>query len=131
MVIVQEINKLVKRLLSHEVVQVKLDDMLIQISMEDRGLVSMVTEVYEGSNFIPPSVRQATRDAHIGLASNYTHLTIDEPNFRIFLNYQGKLKDIDNHIFSEMLTDFAAQAIEWRLHLDDNDRKDHVYLPVR
>jgi hypothetical protein len=132
MIVEQEINKIFRRLIAEENVRIKIDESLIQVSLVDSGhKLSMSTQVYNGDNFIPQSVRKCAHSSVIGIGGLRTTLFIDENNFSISLHYLGRSDDLNSQHLNGMLEEFSSQAQEWRLSFDENDRNDRVHIRVK
>ncbi|MCE5319368.1 MAG: hypothetical protein LLG04_18635 [Parachlamydia sp.] len=131
MIIEKELKKIFHQLVKEEVAQIAVGGTDITIRVLDRSKFSLSTAVYFGGNFIPKSVRNCV--AHKGSLPQErikTYLTVDEPNFKIFLNYVGSLENLRNHGFGELLEEFSWAADEWRLILDEHDRNDLIHVRV-
>ncbi|EFB42069.1 hypothetical protein pah_c016o137 [Parachlamydia acanthamoebae str. Hall's coccus] len=94
--------------------------------------ISLLTQVYFGGNFIPKSVRRClTGKAPFDDSALETFLTMDEGQFKIFLNYTGNIENLSHRTFIDVLEEFSHQADEWKLFLDEHDKNDLVYSHVK
>ncbi len=131
MVLEDSIKDLILHLLHHKQVQIPVNGSDIQVSLApaDEAL-SMDTLVYQGSNYLPKSVREATLSHAQGPRSQLaTTLSLDEETFQVFLRYNGSTSELQKGSFIRLLEEFSWLAEEWRLFLDDQDKRDlvHVY----
>ncbi len=132
MIIEKELKKIFHQLVKEEVAQIAVGgtDITIRV-LDDASKFSLSTPVYFGGNFIPKSVRSCV--AHKTSIPNErikTHLTLDEPNFKIYLHYVGNIDHIRTHGFGQLLEEFSWLADEWRLILDEHDKNDLVHVRV-
>ncbi len=94
--------------------------------------LSLQTSVYHGGNYIPKSVRHTLSQKMTSIESDIsTYLTIDEPHFKVFLNYLGVLDSSNKTSIKELLEEFSVVAEKWRTYLDEQDRNDLVHIPVK
>lgn len=133
MIAEQELNKLMRSLFSGNMTQIHLGESLIKMqAIDENSKLLLSTKIYSGGNFIPFSVRACTnKTSHKSRYSIPTSLLIDEQNYQIFLNYRGLAKDLNQEHFTELLEEFAHQADDWRIYLDEHDKHDLVYIPVK
>ncbi len=134
MIVGQDVNKLLRKLLVGNVIQLTLGDSTISMQIiDENSKLVLTTQVYYGGNFIPASVRRCVQKGSYRGMPNFLHTTlvIDEKNFQIFLNYRGLTKDLNSDNFVDLLGDFSHEADEWRLYLDEHDKNDLVYVPVK
>lgn len=137
MPIVNEYRKIFQQLMQDSVAQITVGGINITIRIYDNARkFSLVTEVYFGGNFIPKSVRDCiskqpkfSKESPKDLIKTYP--TMDEKNFRIYLNYLGLLEGMNNESFRVVLEEFSWLAEEWRLFLDENDKHDLIYVRVK
>lgn len=95
--------------------------------------VLLTTPVYLGTNYIPKSVRACISKKESVSNGLRSHLTIDEDNYRILLNYNGILdrsKD-EEEVFKDLIEHFASLAEEWKAVLDEHDKNDLIYIHSR
>jgi hypothetical protein len=137
MPVIQEYKKIYQKLMQESVAEIVVGGFNITIRIYDNARkFSLITDVYSGGNYIPKSVRECmtkhpnlTRDnPRIPLK---TFVTLDEPNFRIYLNYLGLFEGMNNESFRSVMDDFSWQAEQWRIFLDENDKKDLIYVRVK
>jgi hypothetical protein len=133
MLLEKDVQKLFHQLVKNDHAQISLEGSNIAIRiLEDATKLSLSTPVYYGGNYIPNSVRRSLKeDAPYEDASISTYLTIDESQYQIDLNYLGNIDHFDNEQFRILLEEFAWIASEWKYYLDNNDKKDLIYVPVR
>lgn len=134
MTVAKEFKKVFQQLMQDSVAHIVVGGSDITIRIFDNATkFSLTTDVYFGGNFIPKSVRACIgKPAPFSRESTLkTFLSVDEPNFRIFLNYFGKLENVSNEAFRVILEEFSWLADEWRLFLDENDKTDLVHVHVK
>lgn len=132
MIIEKELKKIFHQLVKDEVAQIAVGttDITIRV-LEDASKFSLSTPVYFGGNFIPKSVRHCvTHKSSIPNERIKTNLSLDESNFKIYLNYVGNIDHIRANGFGQLLEEFSWLADEWRLILDEHDRNDLVHVRV-
>lgn len=106
-------------------------DILVRV-FDLASKLSLQTSVYHGGNYIPKSVRQTLTQRSISLPSEIsTYLAIDESQFKVTLNYLGVLNGSNKTSIKELLEEFSTIAEKWRGYLDEQDRNDLVYIPVK
>lgn len=97
--------------------------------MEDGEKIHFLTSVYEGGNYIPPSVRNGIKQKVPFQDSSFkAYLTIDEEHFQIHLHHDEPARTNTSTLFSQ-IDHFSFLAEEWRDYLDRNDKND--LIPVR
>ncbi|MGA8164180.1 MAG: hypothetical protein WB791_04030 [Waddliaceae bacterium] len=133
MLVGDQIKKLLKELAKADFAKIDFSGSTITVEVVDRGSrLSFSTPVYFGGNFIPKSVRGCVEQtAPFDQVSIRTSLVIDEENYQIFLRYLGKVENLTNVKFIDLLEDFSWLAEKWREHLDDHDKNDLVYIPIK
>jgi len=133
MIVTKELKKLFQQLLQNEHAHITVGATDITIRIFDKAtLFSLATEVYFGGNFIPKSVRaSAEKPATFARGGIKTFLTIDEKAFKIYLNYMGRLDNMNNEGFRLLLEDFSWLAEQWRLYLDKHDKNDLIHVRVK
>ncbi len=128
-----EIDKILKKLLMSRQLEVELGDSTISMQVVDDGVKLLLSsQVYNGGNFIPLSVRHCVQNSKY--KNRYalpTYLLVDEKKFQISLNYIGLTENLKAENFINLLNEFTRQADEWRHYLDENDRNDLVHIPVK
>lgn len=129
----EELKKLFHQLVREDMAQIELGGSNIFVRILDNvSTFSLTTQVYFGGNFIPKSVRRClSQKAPFVHEKIKTNLSIDEANFKIFLNYLGTLDNLNGEKFKELLEDFSWLADEWRLYLDEHDKNDLVHVRVK
>jgi hypothetical protein len=129
MVIQKELQKLYQQLLQDTVARIPVNGTDVTVRILEGSKLSLSTEVYFGGNFIPPSVRASlTKKLPATEGHIKTFFTIDEPNFRIYLNYLGHIQTLKNQAFDHLIEEFGWLAQEWRHFLDENDKHDLIHV---
>lgn len=134
MLVTKELKKLFQQLLQEDIAHITVAGSDITIRIFDKATqVSLSTEVYFGGNFIPKSVRSCLdKNAPFAARSNIkAFVTLDENAFRIYLNYLGRLDNMNDESFRLLLEDFSWLADEWRLFLDEHDKNDLIHVNVK
>lgn len=133
MIVGQDVNKILSRLLYGNIINLRLGDAVISMqAVDDNSKLVLSTQVYNGGNFIPGSVRRCAKSgAHKIGNLMHTVLSIDERQFQIFLKYHGLIKDLTPENFVMLIEEFNQEAEEWRVYLDEHDRNDLIYVPVK
>lgn len=131
MVLQEDLKKLFHQLHKEEMAQIELGGSNITVRMMDQASTfSLSTPVYLGGNFIPKSVRHCVSQkapfAQVGAIK--THLTLDEPNFKVWLGYLGSLDHMNGERFKELLEEFTWLAGEWRHYLDEHGKQDLIHV---
>ncbi len=133
MLVEKEIEKILNQLARGYPMEIACgrSDIMIRF-LDDASKLSLKTLVYQGGNYIPSSVRRCvstkTPSPH---ASIRTFLTIDEPNYRIYLNYLGHPDALTQENFKDLLEEFGSVAEKWRVYLDEHDKNDLIYVRVK
>lgn len=132
MLINKEVSKAYRDLSLNKKATVEIAGILISIQIfEEESKIAFVASVYEGSNYVPQSVRrQLTSELPYKPNFMKTFLKLDEERFLITLHYLGHHDLLEDFIFEDLLMEFASQADEWRLNLDEHDRHDLVHVRV-
>lgn len=129
----KELKRLFQKLIEEDTAHFNLGGSDIYIRVLDKASkLSLSTQVYFGSNFIPKSVRSCiAKSAPFSHDSIKTYLTVDENHFQINLNYLGRLESLQSDTFKTLLEEFSWLADEWRLYLDEHDKHDLVHIRVK
>lgn len=133
MVLEKNIKDLLNHLLHHEVAYLDLNGSQITVeATHGQERLSLSTSVYRGENYIPPSVRLCLKPGYPGPASHIrTTLSLDEESFIISLQHISAFQSHDSQSMVRLLEEFSWLAEEWRQILDDNDRRDLIYVRVK
>lgn len=134
MVVAKEIKKIFQQLLHDSIAQISVGGSDITIKIYDNATKFLLTtDVYFGGNFIPKSVRTciAKQPPFLKETSIKTYLSVDEKEFRIFLNFIGVLDGVSGEKFRILLEEFSWIADEWRLYLDENDKNDLIHIHIK
>jgi hypothetical protein len=131
MLMQSDLKKLFHELAKNEIAHIDMGGSNITMRMiEHASTFSLSTPVYFGGNFIPKSVRECvSRKApftQVGMIK--ANLSLDEPNFRIWLNYLGSLDHMTGEKLKAVLEEFSWLADEWRLYLDEHDKRDLIHV---
>ena len=127
MVVEKDVKDIVKHLARDEVSTIYVFGNPIDVSVVDHGGKFMLTSsVYEGGNYIPPSVRLCLTKRPQFYSSLNTFLKVDEDRYHVSLHYQGNPHEMDEHNFKFLLEEFGSLTEEWRQYLDEHDRNDLV-----
>ena len=102
----------------------------ISVHLFDHGSKLILSvPVYEGGNFIPLSVRNSLlKPLPFKAPPLKTLFKVDEDHFQISLNYLGHLGHFNQRMFIDLIEDFSELADQWRLYLDDDDKKDLIHV---
>lgn len=130
MIVDNDFNQLFEELSLHDHASVTVADMRISIRIFEDTKLSLSTLVYDGGNYIPQSVRHCLTKKPPFESPMQTHFLIDEENFQISLNYLGQLGHFNSRHFQDLIEDYIELADQWRLYLDEHDRKDLVHVRV-
>ena len=133
MLIGKDVQKILNRLAVGDSLKLDFDGLNITARfIDDSSKVALSTLVYEGGNYIPASVRRClSRPSPVSHPSIHTYFTVDEQQFQIRLNYLGHTETLTHDHFKDLLEEFGLIAEKWRLHLDEHDRGDLVYVRVK
>lgn len=132
MIAIKELNKLFGDLKRSPTAQIELGDSLITIQFHQaEGTFSLHSSVYRGENYIPGSVRKCLTQKPPFQQMIRTYFSVKEENFEIFLHFVGSLENLCGDNFRSILEEFSALSHEWRLYLDDYDKKDHLHVRVK
>lgn len=134
MLVAKEFQKLFQQLIQGETTQYRIDGIDILLRLFDNSSKLFISApIYEGSNFIPTSVRACVsqiapfaREDHI-----HTYLTVDEEHFKVFLNCVSGLDSFYNETLKYQLEEFSWLADKWRVYLDEHDKNDLVYVRAK
>jgi hypothetical protein len=133
MLIEKDVQQMLNQLASGNPINIPFDGSSIMIRVIDSETkLSLSALVYEGSNYIPQSVRRClSHKTPFFHPSMLTFLTVDEQKFQISLNYLGHAQSLTSHHFKTLLEEFGEIAEKWRLYLDDHDKNDLLYVRVK
>lgn len=90
--------------------------------------LSMNASVYKGTNYIPPSVRQALQKNAPFESPLPTSFVISEEQFEVVLQSEVPLNPAES--LNPALEEFALLSSEWREWLDQHDRNDLVHISL-
>lgn len=132
MLMQKDLNKIYNQLFKDDVFQISFLGSEITIRVFDSASkIALSTPVYYGGNFIPKSVRKGVQHKFSPKDTIRTHLTINEDQFQIHLNYLGSVEPLDQQQFFEILENFSLIADRWRTYLDEHDKNDLIYVRVK
>jgi hypothetical protein len=133
MLIEKDIQQILSQLAGGDSIKVPCEGSEIMIRIiDENSKLSLSTPVYKGNNYIPSSVRLClSRKSPFFHPSMRTFLTLEEQNFLIQLNYLGQAQSLTHYHFKELLEEFGNLAEKWKLHLDEHDKNDLVYVKVK
>lgn len=96
---------------------------------EDGDKIHFQAAVFEGDNYIPPSVRNGIKQK-VPFMDNFfkAYLTIDEEQFKVLLHHDEPSRTTSSNLFTQ-IDRFSFLAEEWREFLDHNGKRD--LIPVR
>jgi arginyl-tRNA--protein-N-Asp/Glu arginylyltransferase len=129
----KDLKRLFDHLNQNEVAKLQIGESVIDLYLLDsNSKISLQTQVYNGGNYIPKSVRKCiTQKAPFDQGWMKPTLTIDEDRFQIFLNYTEFTHELNGEKFVDLLEEFSWQADEWREYLDEHDKHDLVHVRVK
>lgn len=127
------IKDLIDHLMQHRKAEVPVNGFLISVELAPVGrMLSFKAVVYQGYNYIPPSVRHCTSPSFIGPASTLrTGLLLDEESFSISLNFHDPIPNITQETVIYLMEEFSWVAEEWRQILEDNDQRDLIHIHAK
>jgi hypothetical protein len=133
MVIKQSINEIIHQVTENSIAQIEVDGTSILVRVYEDSKLTLSAPVYQGSNYIPKSVRLSIKETHppIPQGQYKTFLTVEENNYKVDLNYLGSFTSLDQIRFSDLLEEFSFLANEWKLYLDENDRNDLIHVRAK
>lgn len=133
MLLEKKLLNLLQNLSHEESVTIPVGESDITIRVFDASTkLSLQTPVYHGGNYIPKSVRNSLSQKTHSFRSNInTYLTVDESQFKVNIHYLGLMSNVNKANFTELLEEFSIIAEKWREYLDEQDRNDLVYIPVK
>lgn len=105
---------------------------IIVRSVDNSSKLSLASLVYEGSNFIPKSIRRClTLTPPFSSRFVPTFLTVDEGHFQVKLNYLGRVEDLSEGKFRVLIEEFGLITGQWRDYLDDHGKRDLLPIHVK
>jgi hypothetical protein len=133
MIVEKDLRRLFNQLISNNVAHIELSGANVTVRIfDDASKVSFSTPIYLGGNFIPKSVRHCvSHKAPFDDKLFKTFVSIDEPNYKISLNYLGVMEGFDNQTFKKLLEEYTWLAEEWRYYLDEHDKNDLIHVRVK
>ncbi|MFA6915370.1 MAG: hypothetical protein WC222_03160 [Parachlamydiales bacterium] len=124
----QEVYKILNQLNNQTIVEFALAGSEVMVRAIDQSTkLSFSTTIYQGSSYIPTSVRSSLSKA-LPKGSIPTYINVDEEDYRITLHYLGRLEGMHPAQLKVLLEEFAVIAEDWRQVLDDMDNNDRVYI---
>ena len=131
MVVASELNKIFQNIKTHEQGQFFLCGSDITVRVFDKASkIAFRSPIYFGGNYIPKSVREGIKKIppFENLQLIRTSLSVDEQNFRVFLNYLGSIDELNQKKLHDLLEEFEYLSEEWRIYLDEHDKNDLIYV---
>lgn len=127
------IKDLVDHLIRRGRVEIPSNGSRILVEFSARSeLLSFQSKVYQGEDYIPPSVRLCLAPSFRGPASNLlTSLLLNEDTFSVSLHFSDRLPQLTHDVLLTLVEEFGWLAEEWRRVLDDHDKRDLVHVPVK
>lgn len=123
-------QKFIDELLHKEVADFDVGGFTVSVYVLENGhALHLKTSVYNGHNYIPPSVREGLNSQPpFSYGALSAKLTLSEESFQIHLNYRTELSSFESHKFFNLLDEYSWLAHQWRDFFDDQDRKDLIYV---
>jgi hypothetical protein len=134
MLIEKDLQKIFSQLAVVDSVNIPYDGSQIMVQLLDQSSAfSLTTLIYEGSNYIPLSVRSSLsqKSPFSHPSSLLTSFSVDEQHYQVKLQYYGQRRQLTASNFKNILEEFGSVAEEWRLYLDDQDKNDLVHVPIK
>lgn len=131
MVVESELKKIFEDIKTHDQAQFFLcgSDITVRV-FDGASKIAFVSPIYFGGNYIPKSVREGIKKTppFEKLQLIKTYLSVDEPHFRIFLNYIGSTEELNQKRFQQLMEEFEHLSDEWRIYLDEQDKNDLIFV---
>lgn len=124
------IKDMISQLTHHRTVELAMNGFRIVSQLAPLGnTLSLRTVVYEGFNYVPPSVRQCLSGSFLGPASPLKALlNLNEETFEITLAFSEPVPNLTEESLIGLLEEFTWLGEEWRRILDDHDKRDLVHI---
>lgn len=134
MIVQEELKKLIDSLVDHDLAAISIDGNEIFVHLiQDGSKLSLAAQLWQGSNYIPASIRsgvQATLSPLNGGPFAPT-LIINEQLFQIYLYYVEPIEELSHHQLAAILQEFSLVTSYWRHYLDDQDKRDRIFIRIR
>jgi hypothetical protein len=124
------IKDMISRLSHHRTVELSMNGFVIMTQLAPLGnVLSLRTVVYQGYDYIPPSVRLCLNSTFMGPISPLrVQLDLNEETFEIALAFSDPMRKITEEALLALLEEYTWLAEEWRRILDDHDKRDLVHV---
>lgn len=127
----KELTKAYQTLIRLHEAEITSPDLTVHVSDQNNKL-SLAAPVYQGDQYIPPSVRQCVKNRPpFNSVLSRTYLTINENDYQISLHYQAHEDHLNDQKFGLILDEFSELAEAWKKYLDDHEKKDLVHVRVK
>lgn len=133
MLVKEEIQQLLHQLRRGNTVSIPFDDSIVIARFaRDSSELSLSALIYNGNNYIPPSVRDCLSQKVSFLPpSMQTFFSVEEGSFQVTLHYLEEAEGITQEELQELVEEFGLIAEKWRLYLEDREKSDLVYVHVK
>lgn len=125
------VKNIISKLHHHRLVELKLNNCRITCQLSSASnILSIKAVVYEGENYIPPSVRECISKSFLTPSSSLNAtLSVVEETYEIVLGLSEQIYPLTEEFFLHFLQEFNWLSEEWRRILDDYGERD--LLPVK
>lgn len=133
MVIQEEVRCVLHQLSSGRLINLTVDGCDIWMRFfEEESTLALSTLVYDGGNYIPPSVREClSRIAPFSKGHIPARLSVEEETYQIRLNYSGRMTRLTHDHLAEIIEEFEYLAEKWRYYLDEHGKRDLIHVRVK
>lgn len=133
MLVDKSFKHLVHQLLNGQVMHVSFGEFALTIHyVDENSKIVITTPVFNGGNYIPPSVRCSISHRGPGFHSKIrSYLTVDEGHFQVVLNYLGQAENLKQDELKLLLEEFNYIAEEWREYLEQHGKNDLIRISVK
>ncbi len=95
-------------------------------------LLSFQSTVYQGQDYVPPSVRLCLSPSFRGPASSLlTSLELHKETYSVSLHFSDTIPHLTHDLLMSLLEEFGWLAEEWRQVFDDHDKRDLVHIRAK
>jgi hypothetical protein len=127
----KELTKAYQNLIRLHEAEIASPHLTVHVSDANNRL-SLAAPVYQGDQYIPPSVRQCVKNTPPFTSFlTRTYLTINENDYQISLHYQAHEDHLNDTKFGHIIDEFSELAEAWKRYLDDNEKKDLIHVRVK
>lgn len=133
MLIEKDLKNVLNQLSNGSPITLRFDGVEISLqALDNASKLNLSTPVYYGGNYIPSSVRRCLSQKHFNqIPSISTFFTIDEVNYKIYLNHLEIIDILTDSRLRELLQNFSETADEWRYILDEHDKNDLIHVHTK